>query len=481
MKYVASSKSQMTDYTKYYVYTGHEEGMVTGCWYFWSGTEWLIGGDYQCGIDDIIETSADLDTEGMPADAKAVGDMIVVSETEPTSPYNELWIDPDTESVLVPTMDDLDSLYVDIMKNKYVDDWAVFKNLVGRGVAKDLFPVGSTISEMWYKTEQLSYSAPWDIVHYDTDGNVYLQQHYTFPTGVAFDAPEAIYYATEIIPAGQYYITIGLNYGSGWHAGDHINITTTEAMAVGDQLVISTDKTNTNDPTDGRTWTIYAKGSTTPKDSGITSNSAVGIEIGSTSTNGTGYTNGQVNAPQRVVYGYNRWSQSSIRQYLNSASVAGSWWIPMNDWDRPPAEATTVRGWLAGWPDEFLDILEPVDVETMINASNSEITNDRVFLPSLKQMYFSPEVENVEGDDWDYYKELAAEIGMSGQFDRFHNYDIIKRYVVDNTTISVGIWLRSAFTGSSSAPWNISNSGNAGNGGAAYNTYRGCPACIIGG
>lgn len=111
MKYVASSISQMTDYDKYYVYTGHEEGMITGCWYFWSGTEWLIGGDYQCGIDDIIETSSTMDEEGMPADAKAVGDMIVVSDTEPTSPHTELWIDPDTESVLVPTMDDIEGTY----------------------------------------------------------------------------------------------------------------------------------------------------------------------------------------------------------------------------------------------------------------------------------------------------------------------------------------------------------------------------------
>ena len=111
MKYVASSISQMTDYNKYYVYTGHEEGMVTGCWYFWNGTEWLIGGDYQCSIDDIVETSSTMDEEGIPADAKAVGDMIVVSDTEPTSPHTELWIDPDTESVLVPTMDDIEGKY----------------------------------------------------------------------------------------------------------------------------------------------------------------------------------------------------------------------------------------------------------------------------------------------------------------------------------------------------------------------------------
>lgn len=128
MKYVASSISQMTDYDKYYVYTGHEEGMVTGCWYFWSGTEWLIGGDYQCGIDDIIETDTSFTSENLPANAKAVGDMIVVSDTEPTSPHTELWIDPDTESVLVPTMDDIEGTYA---KKSEVDSTYARKAAVG--------------------------------------------------------------------------------------------------------------------------------------------------------------------------------------------------------------------------------------------------------------------------------------------------------------------------------------------------------------
>lgn len=56
MLYVASSKSQMTDYNKRYIYTGDEEGMTTGAWYFWTGSDWLIGGEYEGGIDDIIET-----------------------------------------------------------------------------------------------------------------------------------------------------------------------------------------------------------------------------------------------------------------------------------------------------------------------------------------------------------------------------------------------------------------------------------------
>ena len=76
MLYIASSKSQMTDIEKYYVYTGTEEDMVRGFWYYWAGDKWLIGGEYECGIDDIPETDSALNNENLPANAKVVGQQI---------------------------------------------------------------------------------------------------------------------------------------------------------------------------------------------------------------------------------------------------------------------------------------------------------------------------------------------------------------------------------------------------------------------
>lgn len=174
MKYVASSISQMTDYDKYYVYTGHEEGMVTGCWYFWSGTEWLIGGDYQCGIDDIIETNSTMDEEGMPADAKAVGDMIVVSNTEPTSPHTELWIDPDTESVLVPTMDDIESTYA---KKSEVESTYARKAAVGSPLRAATASAMTDVTKIYVYTGSESGYTSGHWYYYDgsswADGGVY--------------------------------------------------------------------------------------------------------------------------------------------------------------------------------------------------------------------------------------------------------------------------------------------------------------------
>lgn len=76
--------------------SGNEVGDVyntedTGMNYAWNGSQWdALGATYH------------------PAQTS---DMIIVSETQPSSEYNELWIDPDTESVLVPTMDDIEGTY----------------------------------------------------------------------------------------------------------------------------------------------------------------------------------------------------------------------------------------------------------------------------------------------------------------------------------------------------------------------------------
>ena len=74
MLYIASDKSEMTDIDKYYVYTGEESDMLHGHWYFWNGSEWIVGGKYEWGIDDIFETDPNMTNPAMPANSKAVGD-----------------------------------------------------------------------------------------------------------------------------------------------------------------------------------------------------------------------------------------------------------------------------------------------------------------------------------------------------------------------------------------------------------------------
>ena len=361
--------------------------------------------------------------------------------------------------------------------------WGAWKAFIDAGLVGKVSPVGSQLTDEWYKDASTHYSAPWDVTHIFPNGDVAIQQHYAIPDGVPFDEPEAIYYADGTETAGAYHIGIGTAYGTGWDTSKHIQITTNVAMAENDQLVIEMGTDANNDPTNGRTWKLYAAGSTTAKDSGTTSDGTGGTSLGSTSTSGAGYTNGRVNAPQRIVYGYGRYSQSAIRQYVISRAGVGGWWSQQNPWDRPPAVAATLRGWATGMTQELYDLLEPVPVVTAINtvegsAETQETTYDKVFLPSLQEMYITPQLADVEGVDWDFYKDLAEDAGLTGKFAWYNTYPVLIKYRIDSTTSPVYVWLRSCYRGNTHNSWRVNGSGHVSSYNA-YSGYRGCPACII--
>jgi len=362
--------------------------------------------------------------------------------------------------------------------------WETYKAAVNDGSAPTDYTVGTQLSDDWYADDSTSYTMPWDIVHYDSSGNAYLKSHYALPTAMAFDEPEALYVFDGTESAGtEYYILINVAYGDGWTAGDGIAFTLDTAPAAGDQFVLSTATSNANDPTH-MPWTVYGAGSTTAKQTGTTTNSTSGTMLGETSATGIGYTNGSVNSPQRVVYGYNRWSQSAMRQWLNSRAAAGWWWEMQNIWDRPSSVASTIRGFMAGLPDDFLAQVERSTVTTARNTvegadSTTETTSDFFWLPSLEEMYITPQLADVEGEGWDYYKALAAEAGLTGKFAQYQTYSNLISYNMASTSSPVGVRLRSAHRSNALNTWLIYSSGSVnGNYGASY-ALRACPACKI--
>lgn len=404
---------------------------------------------------------------GSAADAKAAGDILRGFESEVGTVKKE----------------------IEVLRGFHEESlsWKQVQDIVDAGTAPNWFSIGDQLIEPWKKTESsTAIDCEWDVAHHYANGNMALHMHYAYPDGVPFDAPEAIYYApTEGLAAGQYYITIGLAYGNGWVAGKHINFTLTDAMEDGDQLVINTSTDANNDPTAGRAWNVYAKGSTVSKQSGVTSDSTDGTELGSTSTQGVGYTNGNINAPQRIVYGYGRYKQSAVRQYINSVADAGAWWEAQNPWDRPPAQAATVRGFAAGFSQEFLSVVKPIQIVTAINtvegsAEATEICADKFFLPSMTQMCFAQQY--TEDEVWQLYRNLATQCGIASN-KTFANhpttYEEIKRRTLEAKEGStVTVFLRSAFRGFANLAWSVSS------GGYVYSNYasaahRGCPACII--
>lgn len=376
--------------------------------------------------------------------------------------------------------------YVDVIANGYdVHDWGGLKILVNNLTAEHEYPVGSQVLDTWAKNADTSYQTAWDVVDYDDEKNMYLKWHYGLPDNIQFDAPEAIYYAgSEGLAAGTYHIDIGSAYGDGWSTSKSIQFTLQNALPAGGQIYINCGTNYANDPTNSRTGYTYSSGnSTTAIETFTTSNGTDGTSLGTIGNESTQKPNGNLNAISRVVYGSGRWSQSAIRQYLNSTADAGAWWTAQNGWDRPPAQHTTLRGFLAGCPSDFVNILEEVEVVTALNTVEgyteaSEITHDKIFLPSLQQMYINPQLANTEGEDWQYYKDLATEAGLDGKFQQYVTYPILKTYSVANKTSAVYVWLRSALRGYANNAWLVYSGGYVGSN-YAYDSLSGCPACII--
>ena len=364
-------------------------------------------------------------------------------------------------------------------------DMTAIAELAKNGELLEVMDYGDQISVAWGDGTN-NYTPALNLCHEsdelledgETVHGVFFEWDKTTPTGVPFDEPEAIYYFDGTEQAGDYHILIGTAYGTGWLTTKAIQITLTAAPDAGDQLVIDCGKNYTNDPTNGRTWNVYAKGSTTTKQTGTTSNGTSGTSLGTIGATSAHKTNGRLNAISRVVYGYNRWSQSALRQWLNSDAAAGAWWSAQNDWDRPPTVAATLRGFLAGYEESVKTHFKPIKVVTVACDADSnaeDVTYDRVFLSSLEQMYCVPQFSGKEGDYWEYYKRL---LGRTSPAPTAQTYARLIKYAINATTSAQYCWRRSAYRNSAIGAWLVYSSGSV-TSNYAYFAVRCAPSVFI--
>lgn len=365
-----------------------------------------------------------------------------------------------------------------------VTDMDTLARICAAGEVLELMDYGDQVAPAWAEGEH-GYNPAMNLCHEgdalledgETVHGAYFEWDKTTPTGVPFDATEALYYFDGTEAPGDYYITIGSNYGDGWIAGQSIQFTLTETPAEGDQLYINTGTNYANNPTAGRTWTIYGKGLTEAKQTGTTSEGTSGTQLGSTAT-AVYATNGRVNSPARAIYGYNRWSQSALRQWLNSADAAGAWWHPQNPWDRPPAQAATVAGFLAGYEEEVYRHFIPIKHVTVAcdaDGNAEDVTYDRVFLASLEQIYCRPQFAGKEGEYWEYYKRLLGRTSPAATGTAYARY---KKYALNAPTSAQNRCLRSASRAYSTNPWYVFTSGTV-NSTYACSASRCAPSVFI--
>ena len=348
-----------------------------------------------------------------------------------------------------------------------MSDWDSLAEFANTGLFEQAYGIGDQFVDTWTDTAtNQEYTYPFQLNHIGdvelSDGETledrpFLQAHYAHPFGVQFSHQRAFLRCPEGLAAGTYYFTIESAWGSNVSAGDIVCFTTTQAIPAGGRIsgcYGAPDQAKAN-------WRIYthsADGKTILETITPTF-TASGTDLG---TMKAAARNGNLNSCQEMAYGWNRWKTSAIRQYLNSAAGVGQWWTAQDEWDIAPDQLTTKAGFLSGCPEAFVNALKEVKVVTYPNTvqddtggNTPDITYDKVFLPSLEEMFINPQKAG-EGEAHEYWKRRS---GMSSVMQQYQTYPNIITYAVENHTSPQGVRLRSAYRGNACVTWTVNSSG----------------------
>lgn len=362
-------------------------------------------------------------------------------------------------------------------------DYNAIKSVVAAGNAPAVFPVGTQLVNTYTAKDGKSYDCPWDVVKADdiaegetgtTAPAMVLQMHYASLEDIQFSAYQAFYVVQESgLAAGTYNVKMGLDWGANVKNGTVYQFTLTKAAPAGARLTGFYNAPNAA-PT---SWKVYVykdqQKSELLETCSVTAGSA-GTNLGTFLAK----ENGDLNDLHPVSYGDNRWWKSAYRQYLNSDKPAKEWWTPQDEWDMKPDQADTVPGFLAGFSDGFKLALTRTKVVTYGNTVTDDgsavVTYDKIFLPSLQEIYCSPQVSG-EGTYWPYWKERT---GAKTPQTLWQTYPLRITRDLAQRTVGHDVRLRSADRGSCNRAFNVNSSGGVG---SRYgtNAYRSAPACKI--
>ena len=307
----------------------------------------------------------------------------------------------------------------------------------------------------------LDYTMTLELKHvYSNANGMYLP--------LQFDAPEALYYAADGLPAGTYHVTVAqASYTN--DSGKTFQFTLTTAVPTGGQIVLNATYNTT---LEGQSVQTYASPSdTTVIETATLTEGSEGTSLGT--TDGAG----NMNHMPRIAYGSNNYAQGAARQWLNSGAAAGSVWTPQTKFDRPPSWAATYNGFMHGLPAEFLAVVQPAIVSCRTNSvyecasldgtafATDQVYNltDKFFILSRPEIYGTYDsTTHKDGEQLEYYAGLT-------------NTEIIK---YDAAGTARNCWLRSPAATPASRTRITSTDGSMG-GVNVYNNNGIAPACII--
>ena len=365
-----------------------------------------------------------------------------------------------------------------------VSSWTKIRNLRKSGLAEKVLTVGDIIDDTWTDVAApKEYPYQWHVADFqpielqngDTEASMLVQAHWAHPFGVQFSHQRAFLACPDGLPVGSYYFTIESAWGNNVKAGDIVCFKTTKVVPAGGRVsgcYGAPDQAKAN-------WRIYthsADGKTQ-----IETITPTFAKTDSATNLGTQHLNkreGNLNSTQEMAYGWNRWKTSALRQYLNSEAAKGAWWTAEDEWDVAPDELKNKAGFLSGCSADFLSALQVVKVTTFANTVNDgggeDTTYDRVFIPSMEQMYCAPQIKG-EGTYLEYWKQRS---GATAPLAQWGTYPNIITYAVENHTSPQYMRLRSAGRGYAYSTWYVNSSGNVASS-TASNASRFAPLVVI--
>ncbi|MCD8206438.1 MAG: DUF6273 domain-containing protein, partial [Bacteroidales bacterium] len=364
-------------------------------------------------------------------------------------------------------------------------DYAAIQRIVRSGQAANIFQIGDQINVKWTDlSSNTEYEIPFDVVHFgeveledgETVPGMYLQAHYTIPNSIVFDGREAFYYAEDGLSAGTYWFTFGYTWGNMVN-GESFEFTLEDDVPAGGQLYFNSDLYSGAQP-GGSTIRVYSDGAST---TALQSATLTQVESSDGTFLGTMTRafEGNLGSLYTAARGYNRWAVSAYRQWLNSDKGVGEWWTQQSGFDRVSTDVATYPGFLTGFEEDFLNVIQPVKVTTALNTVDGmdlgtlEDTYDRFFLPALNQQNISPQLAG-EGDIWEYWQKATGSSSTISRDNVAGTYPLF--YDISDKVTARAVWLRSASRSTATSVWYVTSTGAVTNS-TAYNGFRCAPAC----
>lgn len=454
-----------------------------------AGKDGKPGKDGAAGKDAVVD--ATLTQDGQAADAKVTGEKIgELKENKLNRAYDiadagkHLIIGAD--GIVAPAYSSGGTSDVEI-----AGGWAELQAIANAGNAARYFSAGDLVANTWKDTAaNKTYDSPLRINHFSDETlennsiihGMWLQAKWASPFGVQFSQHQAIQVFDDGLAAGTYCYTFGDTNGNKgiMTKGTSFNFTLTKDVPAGGKIAGLRGYWDNDAPYTNLKMLVYDA-------DGLTILETVSIAEGEGGTNLGTLTNlgsETLNSLHRIAYGDNCWKRSAIRQYLNSDKPKGQWWTAQSKWDCAPNELNSRDGYLCGIDPALLAAIKPVKVQTYRNTvcyddkakgNTPDITYDKVTLPSIEQMFITPQQAG-EGEAQEYYVHLN---GTGTKYAQWQTYPELRHYGVDNHNAAQSVRLRSASRSGGYYAWYVNSSGNVFVSSAA-NSWRFAPLVFIG-